>query len=205
MSIGGYLAYLAAAKGRNIAGVMATTLADPRLPIVRDQFAQSPRLNRMLSPFLPAVAACVGGLRLPLRWFANMRGIANHAEVSRLLATDPIGGGNRARPRFMHSLLSITPAIEPENFDVCPVLLADPAADRWTTLEASKPSFDRIRGEGPKEFTILENCGHFPMEEPGVSQLEQAMVAFLGRLPCVTRPTAGGHQERAPRTAASPC
>ena len=80
----------------------------------------------------------------------------------------------------MHSLLAIRPAIEPEDFDLCPLLLVHPAADRWTTIEASRPFFDRIKG--PKELVMLENCGHFPIEEPGVSRLEEASTAFLENL-----------------------
>jgi alpha-beta hydrolase superfamily lysophospholipase len=181
MSVGGYLAYLAAAQGRKAAGVIASTLADPRLPIVRDQFARHPRLNRVLAPLLPPLAALFGGLRLPVRWFSNMKGIANDADLVRLACEDPIGGGNRVPLRFMRSLLAIRPAIEPEDFDLCPVLLAHPAADRWTTIEASRPFFERIKG--PKELVMLENCGHLPIEEPGGSRLEEAVVAFLRNLP----------------------
>lgn len=180
MSVGGYLAYLAAAQGRRAAGVIATTLADPRLPIVQDQFARSPRMNRALQPVVPLLAALLGGVRLPVRWFSNMKGIANDAELSRLLCQDPVGGGNLVPFRFMHSLMSVRPALEPEDFDVCPVLLAHPAADRWTTLDASQPFFDRIAG--PKEMVLLENCGHLPIEEPGISRLEEAVVGFLGRV-----------------------
>jgi alpha-beta hydrolase superfamily lysophospholipase len=180
MSVGGYAAYLTAAQRRQAAGVIATTLADPRLPIVQRQLARHPRLNRMLRPAVPLLAALLGGVRLPVRWFSNMKGIANDAELSRLLCQDPVGGGNRVPLQFMHSLLSVRPALEPEDFDVCPVLLAHPAADRWTTFEASRPFFDRIAG--PKELVLLENCGHFPIEEPGVSQLETAIVTFLAKL-----------------------
>src|SRR3954447_12119660 len=95
--------------------------------------------------------------------------------------------------RFLHSLLSIRPAIVPQDFEVCPLLLAQPAADRWTTLEASKPFFDRIKG--PKELVMLETCGHFPIEEPGFSRLEDAVVVFLGRL--------SGRREAVPSAAAS--
>lgn len=180
MSVGGYLSYLTAARGGKAAGVIATTLADPRLQIVKDQFARHPRLNRLLNPLLSPLAALLGNLRLPIKWFSNMEGVANDAELSRLLCDDPVGGGNRVPLRFMHSLLAIRPEVEPEDFDVCPVLLAHPAADRWTTLEASQPFFDRIKG--PKELAMLENCGHLPVEEPGVSQLEEKMVSFLQRL-----------------------
>jgi alpha-beta hydrolase superfamily lysophospholipase len=180
MSMGGFLAYLAAAQGRKAAGIIATTLADPRLPIVRDQGARYPRLNRVFAPLLPTLAALLGGLRLPMRWFVNMPKIANDPEVARLLCEDPIGGGNRVPLRFMRSVFAIRPAIEPGGFDLCPVLLAHPAADPWTTVEASRPFFDRIKG--PKELVMLENCGHLPVEEPGFSRLEEVVVAFLKKL-----------------------
>lgn len=98
------------------------------------------------------------------------------------------GGGGNGRLmgpfgrllRFLQSVLAIRPAIEPEDFDVCPVLLAHPAADRWTTIEASLPFFDRIKAA--KELVMLANCGHFPIEEPGLSQFEAAAVAFLNTL-----------------------
>jgi alpha-beta hydrolase superfamily lysophospholipase len=177
MSIGGYLAYLAAAQGRKAVGVIATTLADLRLPVARDQVARSPRLNRLFAPLLGPLSALFGGLRLPVRWFAKMKGVANDPEIVRLACADPCGGGNRVPLRFMHSLMAMRPAIEPEDFDLCPVLLAQPAADTWTTIEASRPFFDRIKG--PKELVMLENCGHLAIEEPGLSRLEEVVVTFL--------------------------
>ena len=181
-SLGGYLAYLAAAKGRQAAGVIATTLGDPRLRIVRKQFSKNPRLSRVLTPLLtPVAAALLGGLRLPIRWFAKMERISNNPELARLLCADPIAGGNRVPLGFLYSLLRIKPALDPADFDVCPVLLAHPGADRWITLDASRPVFDRIKG--PKQLVTLANCGHLPIEEPGVSQLEEAVVAFLESLP----------------------
>jgi alpha-beta hydrolase superfamily lysophospholipase len=180
MSLGGYLAYMAAAKGRLASGVIATTLADPRLSIVRDQFARHPRLNRLLSPALPLATALFGGVRLPIKWFANMQALCNTRDVNELVTSDPVGAANWAPLRFMNSLFTIKPAIEPEAFDVCPVMLAQPAADRWTTLAASQPFFDRINA--PKELVLLENCGHFPIEAPGIDRLEEAALAFLSKL-----------------------
>jgi alpha-beta hydrolase superfamily lysophospholipase len=180
MSLGGMLGYMAAAQGRRAAGVIATTLLDLRLPIAREQGARTPVLARLLTRLLPPLAAVFGGLSLPIRWFTKMGRIANDPEVARLVCEDSVGGGSKVPLRFLRSLLAFRPAIEPEGFDLCPLLLAHPAADRWTTIEASRPFFDRIRG--PKELVMLENCGHFPIEEPGVSRLEEAVVGFLGRL-----------------------
>jgi alpha-beta hydrolase superfamily lysophospholipase len=181
LSMGGYLAYLAAAQSRQAAGVLATTLVDPRLPIVREQSTRFPRLMRVFGPLLGPLAALVGSVRVPMRWIVKMNQIANNPALVRLVVDDPLGGGNSVPLRFLHSTLAIRPVIEPEDFDLCPVLLAHPAADTWTTVEASRPFFDRIKG--PKTLVMLENCGHFPIEEPGLSQLEEALAAFLKTLP----------------------
>ena len=114
---------------------------------------------------------------MPIKWLAKMDKIANIPGLVRLIQNDSLGGGNRTPVSFLRSLFTTRPDIEPENFDLCPVLLAQPAADMWTTLEASQPFFDRIKGE--KKLVMLENCGHFPLEEPGSSMLEEVVCAFL--------------------------
>lgn len=180
MSVGGYLALMAGMRFPQTRAVIATTLADPRLPVVRDQFAYSPWVNRMLMPLLGPATYLFGGLRLPVRWFANMATISNDPELSRLLVSDPIAGGNWVSLRFMYNLLNITPPVEPEEFRGCPVLFAQPAADTWTTLEASRPLFDRLACE--KELVMLENCGHLPVEQPGIGELECKAVELLRRV-----------------------
>ncbi|MBI2824489.1 MAG: alpha/beta hydrolase [Planctomycetia bacterium] len=182
MSVGGFLAYQAAAKSRKVSGVIATTLADARERIVQDQFSRFPSLTGVGVKLMPKLEALVGGWRLPIKWFANMNAITANPELAKVVNGDPCGGGNLVSVRFMRSLFTMQPAIEPEDFDLCPVLLAQPAADTWTTLEASLPVFDRIKG--PKELVMLDNCGHFPIEEPGIGQLERAAAAFMERVSC---------------------
>jgi pimeloyl-ACP methyl ester carboxylesterase len=109
--------------------------------------------------------------------------VANDPEIARLASEDPIGGGNSVPLRFMRSLLTIQPTIEPEDFDVCRVLLVHPAADLWTKVEASRLFFDRIKGS--KQLVMLENCGHLPLEQPGLNQLEEAVSGFLKEIAAV--------------------
>jgi hypothetical protein len=40
--------------------------------------------------------------------------------------------------------------------------------------------FDKLKTE--KSIVMLEGCGHFPVEEPGFSQLENAALRFLHRV-----------------------
>ena len=179
-SLGGYLGYLAAAQGRNVAGLIATTLADPRQPLVRRQFARHAWMAPMAAPLLRMFDALCGSLRLPIKWFSNMRAIANDPALARLFLQDRLGGGNVVSIHFMRSLFDAAPTVEPQHFDVCPVLLVHPAADRWTTVEASRLVFDRLPGD--KQLVMLEGCGHFPVEAPGVQQMQEAVSGFLRRL-----------------------
>ena len=89
-------------------------------------------------------------------------------------------GEARINLEFYRSLMVYEPPIVPEELDLCPLLLAHPADDRWTPLAVSQPFFDRLGGD--KEQVMLEGCGHSPYEEPGVSQLRQAVEVFLGRI-----------------------
>ncbi len=181
-SLGGYLAYLSAARMGDgpIAGVIATTLADPRSSLVKRQFARNALVRHVMMPLLPFCTPLIGGLRLPVKWFTKMGAMSNDPSLNRLVAEDPYGGGVRVPVNFMQSIFSVRPDIEPENFDHCPLLLAHPGDDRWTGFESSRQFFDRIKGD--KELVMLENCGHFPVEEPGITQLERASIRFLGEI-----------------------
>ncbi|MEX8194886.1 alpha/beta hydrolase [Comamonas guangdongensis] len=185
-SLGGYLAYLCAARmgGGPIAGVIATTLADPRTPLVKRQFARNALVRHVMLPLLPFCAALIGRLRLPVKWFTKMGAMSNDPLLNRLVAEDPYGGGVRVPVSFMQSIFAARPDMEPEDFDLCPLLLAHPENDRWADFESSRQFFDRIKGE--KRLVMLENCGHFPVEAPGLAQLEQASIRFLQQIARVT-------------------
>ena len=178
-SLGGYLAYLCAARlGSTIcAGVIATTLADPRSALVQQRFARNALVQHLMLPLLPWLTPWFGRLRLPIKWFSRMHAMSGNPALNRIVAADPYGGSARVPVSFMHSIFTVQPALEPEQFDICPVLLVQPAADSWTNLACSKPFFDRIKAR--KKLVMLDNCGHFPVEQPGVTQLEQAALQFL--------------------------
>lgn len=65
--------------------------------------------------------------------------------------------------------------MEPERARRTALVLAQPAADRWTPPEVSLPFFERYAG--PKRLVMLEGAWRLPVEEPGVSQLIDAVAA----------------------------
>jgi alpha-beta hydrolase superfamily lysophospholipase len=74
-------------------------------------------------------------------------------------------------------MLTTAPALEPEQFDVCPALLVHPGVDRMTDIKHSRRFFERLAC--PKRIVVLEGASHMPTEHPGVDQLEASVLDFL--------------------------
>jgi alpha-beta hydrolase superfamily lysophospholipase len=191
-SIGGRLAYDAAAvaahRGLPVAGVLATCLLDPREADVRRASARSALLAR-LSPALAALPAPLKRLAVPISMTTRLSRISNTPGLSRACARDRQGGGTRAPLAFLLDWLAATPAVEPEDFDACPVLLVHPADDRWTPPHLSTRFADRIAA--PTTTVLLGGAGHFPVEQPGLDQLRSAVVEFVEASTAAGRSTSG--------------
>ncbi len=179
-SMGGLLAYDTAAATEAAAAVLVTCLLDPRDPAVRDRLTWHPALARVAGPGLRVLAGPAARLRLPLRWVADLRHIANDPALVAEVLADPTGGGGRVSLGWMRSLLETAPLVEPEAFDAAPVLMVHPGEDRWTPLHLSRPFLERVAA--PTELVVLEGCGHFPVEEPGFSQMLSAVERWCARL-----------------------
>jgi alpha-beta hydrolase superfamily lysophospholipase len=189
VSLGGLLAYQAAARssvlarhnaraGRSkVIGLIATTLADPREREVRRGFARTPLLGTAGLWLLDKLRFVTDGLPLPMAAMSRMRHISNRPELARLVRSDRLGGGSWVPARFLRTLMTTPPAIEPEQFDLCPVLLAHPGADRMTDIALSRRFFDRLAA--PKRMVVLDGASHMPTEHPGIDQLEAAVLEFV--------------------------
>jgi len=174
MSMGGMLALHAAmaAPEGTVCAVGATTLMDPRDPRVRRAVGRVP---------LPAALLRSGAadrLRLPMPLMAPVERMSSVRAINRLCVRDPQGGGNRVPIGFLRSWLNHVPAMEPDEFDRCPVTLLHPLADRWTPVAWSRDVLGRIRA--PTTFTGLGRCEHLPIEEPGLTTLRDALGPWVG-------------------------
>lgn len=176
-SMGGMLAYDAAAATGLASRLIVTCLLDPRDPRVQARLTRHPALARLAGPVLAMAAGPLANVRVPLRWIADMRNIANTQGLVAEVIADKRGGGGRVPLGWMRSFLESSPLAEPERFSTTPVLMVHPREDRWTPLEVSQPFFDRIAA--PKSLVVLEGCGHFPVEEPGFAQMLAAVRTLL--------------------------
>lgn len=180
VSLGGLVAYHAAARSKRVIGLVATTLADAREPRVRQGFARTRLLGSAGLRVLETCRGLTDGLPLPMRFMSKMDRISNKPELAALCAHDPLGGGNWVPARFLRTLVNEAPDVEPEDFRVCPVLLTHPGVDRMADIALSRRFFDRLAG--PKRMVVLEGASHMPTEQPGIDQMERAVVEFVGAL-----------------------
>lgn len=175
-SMGGRLAYDVAAAAGTPVGVIATCLLDPRLPHVLRLLARD-RVSAALLPAITRLPAPLRRLRVPMPMVARMSAMSGTPALSRACARDRQGGGTWMPLSFLLDWLQAPPVVEPEDFDVCPVLLVQPGEDRWTPPALSMEFLDRIRA--PHRAVLLDGAGHFPVEQPGLDQLHRAVQEFL--------------------------
>jgi alpha-beta hydrolase superfamily lysophospholipase len=189
-SMGGMLAAHAVAAGADAAAIAATTLIDPRQADVRRAVGRVPALGPLAARLLSTAPAITDPLPIPMALTANMRQIANDPDLARIVRRDRRGGGNVVPARFLRSWFTYCPAREVEELTL-PVLLVHPAADRWTPAALSERTLARFAG--PTHSVLLDNCGHFPVEEPGITVLERELGTFIAGVagrPPARRPVA---------------
>ncbi|MCV9927208.1 alpha/beta hydrolase [Flavobacterium sp. LS1R49] len=177
LSVGGMLAYQVAAKNKNVKGIIVTTLADPRSQKVKDDLATNMFLSRIGLPLSNAFKLILDSVKLPIKWLCKMEKITNDSNFSKVFSNDKLAGGSKVKLRFLRTYMNFTPAIEPENYTSAPLLFLQPDKDNWTTLATSKPFYDRLNC--PKKLVLLENCGHAPYEEPGLTTMKTEIIQFL--------------------------
>ncbi|NHN55396.1 alpha/beta hydrolase [Calidifontibacter sp. DB0510] len=182
LSAGGMLAYHVAARmtSADISGIVGMTFLDQRDPKVRRETARFPLLGATSGALAPLAASPLGGLQVPMSWPSKMSALANDPGAMKVFMADRTSAANRVSVRFLHSYMSYTPAVEPAQFATCPVLLTQPELDRWTPARLSEPVLSRIQ-QVPVERVTLGGAGHYPLEQPGLTQLHDAVHEFVTR------------------------
>lgn len=177
LSAGGMLAYQVCQEIRDVKGIIATCLLDQRIPEVKRQSARVPWLAAVAEPFLVALNAVAGSIKLPMKAIANMRAIANNEELALLLMRDKRSSGARVPISFVLTMLRAKIKTDPQSFTACPVLLVHPGDDRWTDVSLSRLFFDKLACD--KQLQMLDGGGHFPVEAKALAQLETHCCSFI--------------------------
>lgn len=108
----------------------------------------------------------------------KMNTLVNNKAALKACMQDRTSAGNWATMAFISSYMKYRPEIAPENFTVCPVLLTQPAADRWTPLHLSELFLKRIK-KVRVQTVILPEAGHYPLEKAGLDVMVNSINEFL--------------------------
>lgn len=182
LSAGGMLTYHVAALNKKVKGIVGMTFLDNSSQQVRDETALNRFMSRVGGPMLRLGAESpLASMRMPMTMASKMHALVNDPAALQVWLSDKRSAGNAMTLAFLSSYLAYRPVIEPEAFDVCPVLLTQPAEDRWTPLHLSEPFLQRI-GKVPVKTVMLDRAGHYPLEQPGLSQMVEAIDAFYRQL-----------------------
>ena len=179
LSAGGMLAYHAASLNPKVRGIIATNLLDQRDQTVRDYAAGNLFISRVGILAIKLLSRINGRLMLPMKSLANMKAIVNDKQMMKLLINDKTSSGSKVPVNFITTLIGYKPKVEPEDFNI-PVLLVHPEKDNWTPVHVSMIFFERLKSQ--KKLHILQNAGHFPIELPGINQLEEHVLKFIDSL-----------------------
>lgn len=177
LSVGGMTAYHIASKIDGIKGIVATTLVDPRdketlMSIAKNRFIANTGLKVMKN-----FSALTDQIKLPIKYLCKMNLMSRNLKFSKVFENDNLGGGARIPLKFLRTFTEYNPVIKFEDFDKCPILLLHPEKDEWTPINLSLKNFDKIKSR--KTLKILKECGHAPIESPGIYDIEYETIKFI--------------------------
>ena len=181
LSAGGMLTYHVAAKAPkgSLRGIVGMTFLDQRNQQVRDETSHDIFISRVGAPAMGLLAQTpVARMRFPMTVASKMSALVNDKGALKVMTDDRTSGGNWVPIKFLDRYMNYTPAVEPEDFEACPILLTQPEKDRWSPLELSRPVLSRVK-KVPVKTVMLTNAGHYPIEEPGLQQMQDAIADFV--------------------------
>ncbi|KAJ5153534.1 uncharacterized protein N7482_010012 [Penicillium canariense] len=179
LSAGGMLTYHVAALNKKVKGIVGMTFLDQRIQQVRDETSRNLFMSRVGIPLATlSDIPLLRSLSLPMSLASKMSTLVNNSDALKIFLADRSSAGSWASMHFLSSYMTYRPALEPEDFEVCPILLTQPDQDKWTPLHLSELVLPRVK-KVPVKTVVLENAGHYPLEDRGLQQMADAIIEFL--------------------------
>ena len=117
---------------------------------------------------------------IPMKAVSKMNFLTNNKDALKILMKDKTSGGASVQMQFLYEYMHYKLPIPVSQFDKCPILLTQPEKDKWTPIHLSEISMKGIKA--PFTVKVLENGGHYPMEETALQQLVQYADEFIKSL-----------------------
>lgn len=179
LSAGGMETYFVAAKNKKIKGIIGMTFLDQREKAVR----MTTTKNWFWGTFgtgLATMCCCMGlsKFKMKMSVCSKMNTLCNDENALKAMLKDKTSAGNRVNMKFLSDYMTYIPEVEPEDFDVCPIILTQPENDRWTPEFLSDIVLDKVK-KVPVKKVKLRNGSHYPIEEEALDDLHKYILEFI--------------------------
>ncbi len=179
LSAGGMETYFVAARNKNINGIIGMTFLDQREKAVR----MTTTKNWFWGTFGTGLAkiSCSIGLskfKMKMSVCSKMNTLCNNKQALTAMLNDKTSAGNKVNMKFLADYMTYKPEIEPEDFDICPIILTQPENDRWTPEILSDIVLDKIK-KTPVKKVILKGGSHYPVEMQALKDLHKYILEFI--------------------------
>lgn len=180
ISLGGMLAYQVACLSNMVKGIAVTALLDTTKPSSQKKIAKNDVVGTIGNLLLDKLSGFIDNFKAPIGELTPMHKMANNEDYVYLIKKSKIASGSWLPIKWIRTMQNTSYAIEPEHFENCPVLFLHPEKDKLLTFDDSASFYNRLKCK--KELVVLKNCGHIPLEEPGISQMEEKILNFLRKI-----------------------
>jgi len=175
-SMGGLTSVYAAEWAENLSGIVVTTLLDLSDAKIMARSARWPIFGWLFVGSMKTIPWLLDPIRLPLSFLAQMKSMNANRKLKKYFSKDKLLGRNWMPLRFWRSVFNY------RKTDIrlkCPLLLVHPGEDEWTPVELSLQKLKSI--DAQKEFKLLSNGGHLPLENPALKELRGHIYDFVRR------------------------
>ena len=178
LSAGGMLTLHVAMQNKNIKGIIGMTFLDQQRLNVKKGTMRFSQLSPITLPTMKTIAITpFGNMPLPMSLVSKMYALTNDQEALNIMLNDRTSAGNSMSLNFLNSYMNYQPKYNISAFTQCPILLTQPAEDRWTPLAYSQSVMNQLTV--PHEVVMLPKGGHYPVEAEALEQLQSSSIQFI--------------------------
>ena len=181
LSAGGMLIYNACFYIQEVYGLIGMCFLKNDDKKVGDESAKYKGTNWLVVPLSRLLSKTfLRSIPISMKGVSKMDCLVNDKRVLDLFLADPSSSANKVQLQFISGYMTYKSKIPVTSFDKCPVLLTQPANDRWTPITLSEISMKGIKA--PFEIKFLEDGSHYPIEEKALVQLIEYADTFIKKL-----------------------
>lgn len=181
LSAGGMLIYNASCFMDEVYGMIGMCFLQNDNKYIGNETARFKGTNWLVVPAMEKLSKTkIRTTPVAMKDVSKMDCLVNNEKALKIFLQDDASAGAKVQLQFLSEYMTYQLPVPVEAYDKCPILLTQPELDRWTPLELSEISMKGIKV--PYTVKILEDGGHYPMEEKALQQLMTYAHQFIQSL-----------------------